>query len=60
MATIKYTIDVSWSARSHSGSLEVHDDDLEGLSALERAEVITELVDERVSEKISWNWTEVS
>ena len=58
MPTIKYTIDTSWSARSHTATMTVHEDDLEGLSPEEREQAISELVEERVQEKVSWNWEE--
>lgn len=60
MPTIKYTIDTSWSGRSHTATFQVDDEDLEGLSPEERADAIAELVEESVQEKVSWNWEEVS
>jgi hypothetical protein len=58
MATIKYTIEPSWSIHSYSDVIEVDDEELEGLSAEEREKHISEVVQGQIENLVSWGWEE--
>ena len=58
MAKIKYTVEVSWSHQGYSDTIEIDDEELEGLTGDEREKRIEEAVGECVQNVVSWGWDE--
>lgn len=53
---IEYTIELSWSHRSHSGEIELDNDYFASMAEDERETAIEQMVDEAVANEVSWGW----
>ena len=53
---VRYTIELSWSHGTHSGEIEIPDEDIEGATEEERDKLIEEAVGDAVANEVSWGW----
>lgn len=58
MPKVKYTIEPGWLHQSYSDEIEIDDEELEGLTPVQREEHITMVVEEAVQNMCPWGWEE--
>jgi hypothetical protein len=58
MIKIEHTIE-GWTHNSYTDTIELDDEDLEGLEGAERDEAIDQFVGKAVANVVSWGWHEV-